>query len=130
MGTRDCGMIQPSFDWSDEGPMEKKFWQFHLAHPEVFTTLVNFAREWRRRRGPDSICGVCALYERARWEMWFQSLDDHPPPKLSNNHKPFYARLIMERCPDLEGIFKLKRQKVQATFGPDNQTLDPNEYME
>jgi hypothetical protein len=121
---------QASFEFSEQGKLEKKFWEFHFKHPEVLTTLAHFAREWRLRRGPDSTCGVCALYERARWEMWFQSLDDHPPPKLSNNHKPFYARLIMERYPDLAGIFKLKRQKVQATFGPDNQLLEPNEYIE
>lgn len=108
---------QSVFDFEPKGQLEKKFWQFHLRHPEVFETLVHFAREWRQRRGPDATCGVCALYERARWEIWFESLADDPPPKLSNNHKPFYARLIMERNPDLEGIFVLKRQKVQATFG-------------
>jgi hypothetical protein len=120
---------QATFDFDTRGKLEQDFWKFHLNHPEVFKALVYFARQWRQNRGPDSICGVCALYERVRWEMWFQSLDDNPPPKLSNNHKPFYARLIMDRCPDLEGIFKLKRQKVQATFGPDNQLLEPNEYM-
>ena len=130
MGTMDYGMIQPSFDWADEGPMEKKFWEFHFQHPEVYKTLVYFARQWRERRGSEAVCGIGALYERARWEMWFQSLDDNPPPKLSNNHRAFYARLIMDRNPDLDGIFRLKRQRVQATFGPDNQTLDPDEYME
>mgnify|MGYP003629805466 FL=1 len=113
----------------DEGEMEKKFWQFHVDHPQVYRTLVHFAREWRERRGPDAVCGISALYERARWEMWFESLGDAQPPKLSNNHKPFYARLIMVRRPDLAGIFRLKRQKVQATFGPENETLEPNEYL-
>jgi len=120
---------QATFDFGDEGLLEKKFWEFHLAHREVYRTLVYFARQWRERRGPDSFCGIKALYERARWEMAFQSLDDQPPPKLSNNHTAFYARLIMDRNPDLEGIFRLKRQKIQATFGPDNQILEPNVHM-
>ena len=120
---------QGSFDWSERGKLENKFWEFHLAHPEVYDTLVYFARQWRDRRGPDSVCGIGALYERARWEMWFQSLDDKPPPKLSNNHRAFYARLIMVRNPDIDGIFRLKRQKTQATFGPDNQILEPNIHM-
>ena len=121
---------QASFDFGEEGRLEKKFWEFHVAHPEVYRTLVFFARQWRERRGSDAVCGIGALYERARWEMWFQSLDDKPPPKLSNNHRAFYSRLIMKRNPDLDGIFRLKRQRVQATFGPENQTLEPNEYME
>ena len=121
---------QASFDFVEWGRLEKAFWQFNLAHPEVYRTLVSFARQWRERRGSDAVCGIGALYERARWEMWIRSLSDKPPPKLSNNHRAFYARLIMERNPDLAGIFRLKRQRVQATFGPDNQTLDPDEYIE
>jgi len=35
----------------------------------------------------------------------------------------------MARRPDLAGIFRLKRQRVQATFGPDNETLEPDEYI-
>ena len=121
---------QSSFDFSEESKLEKKFWEFHLAPPDVYNTLVHFARQWRDKRGPSAVCGIKALYERARWEMWFTSLDDKPPPKLSNNHTAFYARLIMEKQPELEGIFRLKRQRLQATFGPDNDILDPNEYME
>jgi hypothetical protein len=120
---------QASFDFSMEGVLEKKFWEFHINHPEVYDTLVYFAKQWRERRGPDAICGIGALYERARWEMWFQSLDDEPPPKLSNNHRAFYARLLMERNPDLGGIFRLKRQRVQATFGPANNGLEPGEHI-
>jgi hypothetical protein len=121
---------QASFDFGGEGKLEKKFWEFHVQHPEVYRTLVYFARQWRDKRGAESVCGIGALYERARWEMWFHSLDDESPPRLSNNHRAFYARLIMNRNPDLDGIFRLKRQRVQATFGPDNQTLEPNEHME
>ena len=117
-------MVKQSIETVEMGKLEQQFWQFHYAHPEVFTTLVHFAREWRQRRGPDAICGVCALYERARWEMSFETLDDDPPPKLPNNHKPYYARLIMAREPELDGIFNLKPQKVQATFGPENHTVE------
>ena len=121
---------QASFEWMAEGKLETKFWEFHMARPEVFRILVGLARQWRERRGPEAVCGIGALYERARWEMGLRSLPDTPPPKLSNNHRAYYARLIMDRNPDLAGMFRLKRQRVQATFGPDNQTLDPNEHME
>ena len=121
---------QIRFDWLSESKLEAQFWAFHIQHPKVYRTLVYFARQWREKRGPDAICGIGALYERARWEMWFESLGDTPPPKLSNNHRAYYARLLMERNPDLEGIFRLKRQRVQATFGPGNETLEPNEHIE
>jgi hypothetical protein len=99
--------------------LEENFWNFHRDHPEVMEHLVKFARQWRERRGSSAKVGIKALYERARWELWFQSLDDSPPPKLSNNHTAYYARLMMEECPDLEGIFQLKKQRVQATIGPE-----------
>ena len=109
---------QIEFDFAVRGKLEKAFWEFHFKHPEVYKTLVHFARQWRDRRGPDAICGIGALYERARWEMWFESLDGTAPPKLSNNHRAFYSRMIMQRNPDLAGIFNLKRQRVKATFEP------------
>ena len=120
--------IQSAFNFDEEGVLERQFWVFHLNHPEVYTALVYFAKQWRERRGPDAHCGIKALYERARWEIWLDLSND--PPKLSNNHTAFYARLIMQRNPDLEEIFRLKRQKVQATFGPDNQLLEPDDYVE
>ena len=114
---------QIEFNFDTEGKLEHKFWEFHNKHPEVYRTLLYFARQWRDRRGPESYCGIKALYERARWEIWFESLDDAPPPKLSNNHTAFYARLLMDRHADLEGIFRLKRQRVQATIGPTAETI-------
>lgn len=111
-----------------QGKLEQKFWEFHAAHPEVYRALVSFARQWRGRKGPEAQIGIGALYERARWEIWFDSLADAEPPRLSNNHRAFYARLIMARCPDLEGIFQLKQQRVQASIGPANETLPANEH--
>ena len=113
----------------ERGVLERKFWEFHLANREVYKALLHFARQWRDRYGPDSVCGIKSLYERARWEKWFPRLDDNPPPKLSNNHTAFYARLIMERNPDLEGLFRLKRQRVQSTIGPQNETLESSEHI-
>tara|TARA_Y100000310_G_C20544050_1_gene744737 strand:- start:45 stop:443 length:399 start_codon:yes stop_codon:yes gene_type:complete len=103
-------------DFDEESELEKKFWEFHFKHPDVYSTLVSFARQWRQRKGMKAKVGIKALYERARWEIWFESLTDEKPPKLSNNHTAFYARLLMKKNPELEGIFRLKAQKVKATF--------------
>ena len=121
---------QGSFSWDERGKLEQKFWEFHLARPEVYRILVGLARHWRERRGSESVCGIGALYEVARWEVGLRSLPGEEPPKLSNNHRAYYARLLMDRNPDLAGIFRLRRLGVQPTFGPRNEGLEPNEHIE
>ena len=111
------------------GTLEENFWKFHKKHPEVYDVLVRLARQWRNRRGPKSKIGIGALYERARWEVAIESLVTQDPPKLSNNHRAFYARLILTENPDLTGIFQLKRQRVQASFGPNNTVLPSSEHI-
>ena len=112
--------IQKEFDLDHvgEGKLEQDFWKFHRKHPEIYRALVYFARQWRERKGSNSVVGIKALYERVRWELSFESLSDQDSPKLSNNHTAFYARLIMEREDDLIGIFKTKTQKIPSTIRP------------
>lgn len=114
--------------WAHKGPMEEAFWAFHGSHPYVYRYLVQYARSWRSNRGPGSRLGIAALFERVRWEL-YMTIPLKDPPKLNNNHRAFYARLIMETCPDLQGIFKLRQQRLQATIGPKNETLDPNIHV-
>jgi len=104
------------------GKLEKQFWIFHENNPQVYEQLERFALEWRRHRGEKARLGVAMLYERMRWEF-AMNLDE--TPKLSNNHRAFYARLMMEDHPLLAGIFKIKQQKIQTSFGPANVDLEP-----
>ena len=117
--------MQLEFPTTSEGLLERKFWEFHVNHPEVYRYLVQFARQWRSVGR--SRLGIKALFERVRWEIGIR--DDKPPPKLNNNHTAFYARLIMDRHPDLAGIFALRQQRVQSTFGPGNEELPPSEQV-
>ena len=109
------------FSSDDMSKSEKQFWKFHDGHPEVYDCLRGFAMQWRVRN-PMRSCGISMLYERARWEVSMDYSDR--TLKLSNNHKPFYARLLIEKEPLLRGMFKLKKQKRQATFGPLNEGLE------
>ena len=115
------------FTWAAarESKLEKAFWQFHTDNPQVYVVLVKYAREWRRYH---SKCSIKLLFERARWEFGttIQSKDEF---KLNNNHHAYYARLIEEREPDLKGIFRMRQQSVQATFGPANATLPPGGHV-
>ena len=107
------------FDSPPASRIEQAFWAFHAAHPDVYEILVALARQWRERKGASAQVGIGALYERARWEVQIESLTDVEAPRLSNNHRAFYSRLIMKQHPDLANIFKLKQQKHKSTLEGD-----------
>lgn len=106
--------IDMSFD--DEakpGKLEKKFLEFHRENPKVYAILVRLARQYHAKHGNKGILGIGMLYEVARWEtvMETTSTDGF---KLCNNHRAFYARLIMQTEKDLEGVFRTKEQSIPA----------------
>jgi hypothetical protein len=88
--------------------LEAAFWKFHEGNPHVYDLLVRLAREWKGQTGRQ--LGIKALFERARWEYSVRTTDS--APALNNNHTAFYARLIMERERDLQGIFHTREQRA------------------
>jgi hypothetical protein len=110
------------------GKLEKAFWKFHAANPRVYRLLVKFALRWREVRGSQAELGIKALFERVRWEISINTMGDNSF-KLNNNHTAFYARLIMERNPELEDIFHLRQQRIASTIGPDNSSLPSGEQL-
>ena len=108
-----------------KGKLEQQFWEFHFAHPEVYLALVEYAFEWRKRR-PYAKLGVKMILERVRWELGIRSMD---MPRLNNNHAAFYARLLMDREPELDGLFNLRQQQIQSSFGPANVVVVPNAHI-
>jgi hypothetical protein len=88
-----------------DATMADKFRLFHESNPHVYCTLRRLAREWINRTGKQKL-GIGALYERARWDIAIQTND--PEFKLNNNYRAFYARLLMARERDLDGIFQLR----------------------
>lgn len=113
---------QLSMNLTAESQKEKDFWKFHEANPIVYETLVRYAHEWRRHNPISKPVGIDLLYARIRWD--FNIRTTATGIKLSNNHKPYYARLIMEKNPHtLKGVFVTKKQKHQSTIdGWDNLT--------
>ena len=87
--------------------LEDNFRRFHAANPRVYETLVKLARRWKRRGAGK--CGIGMLYETARWYLNLSG--DGEPMHLNNNYRAFYARLMMEREPDLRGLFEIRRQR-------------------
>lgn len=108
------------------GKLEDEFWNFHEANPRVYELLCRFARLWLTRWGHG--CSINFLFERVRWEIYMEVRDD-AGFKLNNNFRAFYSRLIMDLEPDLAGFFRLRRQRIQSTFGPDNDSLPPGDHV-
>lgn len=91
-------------DFSEVSEAEQKFRQFHAANPRVYETLVRLSRE-ALARGRRKI-GIKMLIEVVRWEIWLTTSDEDF--KINNNYAPRYARLMMEKEPDLAGVFNLR----------------------
>jgi hypothetical protein len=107
--------------------LETQFWQFHQENPIVYNYLVQFACQWRLRRGEEAKLGIAALFERVRWEVNIEST--YGDFKLNNNHRAYYARLMMRNNPNLQDIFRVRRQRIQSTIGPANDTLPSGKHV-
>lgn len=87
-------------------PLERAFWEFHRENPEVYTRLVTLARAWKERR-PGQKLGMKMLFEVLRWEVAMKTTGD--TFRLNNNLTSYYSRLIMQREPELSGLFETRR---------------------
>lgn len=105
--------------------LERAFWQFHNANPLVYERLVMYARQWHKVREHGS---VNLLFERVRWD-YVTDINTTDGFRLNNNHRAFYARLIETQEADLQGFFRMRQQRLQASFGPLNATLPPGHHV-
>lgn len=92
--------------WTPDSPAGK-FETFHAANPQVWDCLVREARRWKGEgRGK---LGIALLIGRVRWVLTVQTKTGGDGFKINDHTAPFYARLLMLRCPDLDGLFELRR---------------------
>lgn len=92
--------------WSSDSPAGK-FEAYHEANPAVFELLVREARRWMAEgRGK---LGINLLVGRVRWVLTkLQTGPDADGFRINDHVAPYYARLLMHRCPDLDGLFDLR----------------------
>jgi hypothetical protein len=98
---------QYEFSFKEKTNLAIKFELFHASNPHVYSALVTLARRFRTKNR-SAQTGIGMLYEVLRWE-YYLATDSQDDYKLSNSYRAFYARLIMQNEPDLEGIFNLKQ---------------------
>jgi hypothetical protein len=87
-----------------------RFLRFHRENTHVYRLFEGFTREM-------------LVLQRTRWEYIIDTTGDDF--RLNNNYAPFYARLLMYRCPDLIGAFNLRRSVADdaSLFDPDQLPL-------
>lgn len=89
--------------------IQEQFERFNRDHPVVFDELVRVARDWRSRGSGH--WSIDAAYHVVRFQRRMDGLPDAGEAfKLNNNYTAHYSRLIMARCPDLEGLFETRER--------------------
>jgi len=89
--------------------IEQRFERFHRANPHVFRAIVQVARGARSRGLRRwSMNGV---FEVLRWVRPVETSGDEW--RLNNSYRALYARLVMDRCPDLDGFFEVRRRRAE-----------------
>lgn len=85
--------------------LEAQFQAFHAAHPEVFTALhqqtIRLLDQGHKR------LSIGMLWEWLRMSTLLGEVDGSP--RLNNNHRSRYARLLMESDPRLAHVFETRR---------------------
>ncbi len=97
----------PLFDYPApfrEPTIEDRFLMFHRANPDVYRRLRDMARQLKAKNRKHY--GIKSLVEVLRWEHDISTTD--VDFKINNNHAPYYARMIMDRCDDLKGFFSVR----------------------
>lgn len=89
--------------------IDDRFNEFHDRNPHVYEELVRLARR-ARDRGHRRI-GIELLFAVIRWERMMHTTDP-TGFKLNDHYTSRYARLIMEREPDLDGMFRLRKLRA------------------
>ena len=89
------------------GNTETRFLRFHDLNPDVLPTLAQLAYELKNKG--HSKGSIAMLFEVFRWEVMKRMTDPSASFKISNDYKPYYARLLMDTYPGLKGFFVLKK---------------------
>lgn len=89
--------------------LDQKFKEYHEANPHIYRELVSMCREVKAQ-GYDKI-GIKTVWEALRWKAFFIT-KDADGWKLNNNYPSRYARLIMQREPDLAGMFDVRELRL------------------
>jgi hypothetical protein len=98
------------------------FEAFHRKNPSLLHELVAVARELKAAGVQAREASIWALVYRLRWLLLVDRAASsvkltNPLDDLINDFTPYYARLIMAACPDLDGW--LATSGMKEPYAPD-----------
>ena len=86
---------------------EDKFKEFLKNNTRVEKEAVQICRDLKAK-GCKKF-GIDGVFAIVRYLRYIRTVDNHSDFKLHNDMKPYYARYLMKRYPDLAGFFDTKR---------------------
>lgn len=101
----DLGTVNSHVDTRKS--IDEQFAEFHANNPNVYRAIRTLALDMKQR-GRDHY-GIKSLFEIVRWSHVRTTGDSF---KLNNNYTSRYARLLMEREPELAGFFETRELKT------------------
>jgi hypothetical protein len=93
------------------GSIAERAERFHQRNPHVYRFAVKIAR-FMKARGLRRY-GIGAVFEIMRFKILETTGDIY---KLNNNHRAFYARLIMGQEQDLGGFFSIRESPHDSDY--------------
>lgn len=111
--TLDLFTGAPVPDWLAHpgSPLERRFRDFHEAHPDVYRELE--ARCFALLRAGRTRIGLKAVYEALRFDRLVRT-DGPEPWKLNNSYTALYARLLLSEHPKLAGVIETRQRRRGA----------------
>lgn len=83
---------------------------FVSANPWIVDALAKLARDYVGRG--HSKVGIGHLVEVLRWSYAMQTSDPHSTFRINNSYRSRLARIVMQRYPDLDGVFETRELKA------------------
>lgn len=100
--------VQPAV--AREATIQERFVAFDKANPHIYQALLTLTLQMRSR-GVKAY-GVKGLFEICRWQLALQT-GGQEEFRLSNDFSSRYARLLIERNPELKGFFELRSLRAE-----------------
>ena len=91
------------------GTIQDRFEAYDAAHPEVYAHLLHLALDLRRRGWKHY--GIRSLWERTRWHFQVER-EMGEDFKMNDHFHSRYARMLMDRNPELADFFELRELKA------------------
>ena len=114
---REVRVTTPRLPFWEQTAFEK----YNDENPHVLVVLERFTRQ--AFEAGHAHIGIDFVHARARWYTSIETKGDDF--KLSNRWRPFFARLIMQRNPDMRGVFRLRKAAADSEITVPGVTPEP-----